>query len=83
MSTCGASAKGGHSTVWTGSEMIVWGGGRNTGQRYDVASDSWRQLEVLNSPSGVTGHSSVWTGSEMVIWGGGSFGSREGARYQP
>ena len=83
MSTCGASAKNNHSTVWTGGEMMVWGGSRNTGQRYDVATDSWRQLQVLNSPTGVSGHSSVWTGTEMVIWGGGSFGSREGARYQP
>src|SRR5438477_3849043 len=36
-----------HTAVWTGSEMIVWGGyggeagDFNTGGRYNPASDSW------------------------------------------
>jgi hypothetical protein len=81
MSAC--AAKSGHTAIWTGNEMIVWGGERNTGHRYNVATDSWRQLEVANSPAAVSGHSTVWTGSEMVIWGGGTSGSSEGARYQP
>ena len=38
-----------HTAVWTGSEMIVWGGyyasypyRLNTGGRYDPATDNWR-----------------------------------------
>ena len=35
-----------HTAVWTGSEMIIWGGYSfvgylNTGRRYDPATDSW------------------------------------------
>src|SRR5207249_284482 len=27
-------ARGGHAAVWTGTEMVVWGGGLSTGSRY-------------------------------------------------
>jgi len=80
MSTCGAAAKSGHYTVWTGSEMIVWGGTRTTGQLYDVATDAWRQMSTLNSPLAALGLSAVWAGNQMLIWGGAS---SIGARYQP
>ena len=29
------------TAVWTGTEMIVWGGNGNTGGRYDPATDTW------------------------------------------
>ena len=52
------SARSGHSAVWTGHEMIVWGGGTlsfvppfNTGGRYDPATDSWRPTSTQNAPS--------------------------------
>jgi hypothetical protein len=90
LSAAGApSARRFHSAIWTGTEMIIWGGfgiaGRTTGQRYDVATDAWRQLSVVNAPLVALDHSVVWTGSEMVIWGGGNAGSAAaaGARYQP
>src|SRR6476659_9610439 len=39
------SARAGHTAVWTGSEMIIWGGGTstnlNTGGRYNPSTDSW------------------------------------------
>jgi N-acetylneuraminic acid mutarotase len=76
ISACAAKSE--HSAIWTGSEMVVWGGNRNTGHRYEVATNSWRQLEVLNSPAAVSGHSAVWTGSEMIVWFAG-----RGTRYQP
>src|SRR5438876_470989 len=35
-------ARAGHTAVWTGSEMIVWGGNElNTGARYNPSTDSW------------------------------------------
>ena len=61
-----------HTAVWTGSEMIVWGGPQldGDGARYDPASDSWTRISDVGDPSGRKDHTAVWTGSEMVIWGG-------------
>lgn len=80
-----------HTGVWTGAEMIVWGGDGPmgltlTGGRYDPATDSWSATAI----DGVAGardlHSAVWTGSEMVVWGGRLAGigtTATGARYDP
>ena len=86
-------ARAAHSAVWTGHEMIVWGGGidgnfLNTGGRYLPATDSWRTTSPYGAPSPRWFHAAVWTGSEMIIWGGranfdgiGNF--NDGARYNP
>jgi len=81
------SARASHSTVWTGSEMIVWGGADdagslNTGGRYNPSTDSWTNTSTTNAPSARSGHTAVWTGSEMIIWGG-QVGSNTGGRYNP
>ena len=65
------------SAIWTGSEMIVWGGlfayiTLNTGGRYTPATDSWTLTSETNAPSERYSHAAVWTGSEMIIWGGAS-----------
>ena len=80
-----------HTAVWTGSEMIVWGGDIppftyfNTGGRYTPATDSWIATSTANAPAARTAHTAVWTGSEMIVWGGrmnqGTFNS--GGRYTP
>jgi hypothetical protein len=76
-----------HTAVWTGNEMIVWGGYPNlsTGGRYNPSADSWTATSTTNSPSGRYRHTAVWTGSEMIVWGGiGVFGDlRSGGRYNP
>src|SRR5205807_653298 len=81
-----------HTAVWTGSEMIVWGGGSfpslNTGGRYDPATDSWTATSTTNAPNGRFRHSAVWTGSEMIVWGGlfydnGYMYVNSGGRYDP
>src|SRR6266542_4139902 len=74
-----------HTAVWTGSEMIVWGGGTNTGGRYTPATDSWLATTTANAPSARSGHTAVWTGSEMIVWGGlGDSGYlNTGGRYNP
>ena len=66
-----------HTAVWTGSEMIVWGGRRNgswryfnTGGRYNPSTDSWTATSTTNAPAGRAEHTAVWTGSEMIVWGG-------------
>ena len=79
------------SAVWTGSEMIIWGGGNfnpgglNTGGRYNPALDSWTATSTTNAPEGRGSQSTVWTGSEMIIWGGfdGTNLLNTGGRYNP
>jgi hypothetical protein len=77
----------GHSAVWTGDAMIVWGGQdtacclANTGGRYDPVSDSWTPTETSGAPSARRWHVAVWTGSDMIVWGGTQDGS--GGRYNP
>jgi N-acetylneuraminic acid mutarotase len=89
-STAGApAARDEHTAVWTGSEMIVWGGygvlGRvNTGGRYNPSSNSWAATSIANAPDARIRHTAVWTGSEMIVWGGDSFGPtyfNTGGRY--
>ena len=85
------AARGSHTAVWTGSEMIVWGGEDlsshvDSGGRYDPASDSWSALSTVNAPAARIDHTAVWTGGEMVVWGGtvGGVGrSNTGGRYDP
>ena len=70
------------TAVWTGSEMLVWGGRceyvdgtgyyESPGGRYCPESDSWSTIQMGDMvPTGREGHTAVWTGSEMIIWGGG------------
>ena len=46
------AARNDHTAVWTGSEMIVWGGNRrwqsrfNDGGRYNPAANSWTALST-------------------------------------
>jgi N-acetylneuraminic acid mutarotase len=79
-----------HTAVWTGSEMIVWGGTTrsgfvDTGGRYDPATDSWTKTGTTNAPTGRASHTAVWTGSEMIVWGGASDTDlfNTGGRYNP
>ena len=81
----------GHTAVWTGTEMIVWGDASigNSGMAYNPTSNTWRMINSTGAPSPRVGHSAVWTGQEMAIWGGSeSFGSSgtevgTGALYNP
>jgi N-acetylneuraminic acid mutarotase len=90
------SARENHTAVWTGSEMIVWGGFYNPSYyddyavtvagRYNPATDSWKLTSTVNAPAWRERHTAVWTGTEMVVWGGyaGGLGTTNtGARYNP
>src|SRR6266496_2691169 len=83
------SARYVHTAVWTGSEMIVWGGcvgsESNTGGRYDPSTDSWTATSTTNAPTARFYHTAVWTGSEMIVWGGRGNNSplNAGGRYNP
>ena len=81
------SARALHTAVWTGSEMIIWGGAdgqgfSNTGARYNPTTDSWMPTTTINAPSGRDLHSAIWTGSEMIVWGGTALNGT-GGRYNP
>jgi hypothetical protein len=63
--------------VWTGREIIVWGGESGPqgtvlhadGAAYDPSTGRWQVLPAAPI-SGRMSAAAVWTGSEMVIWGG-------------
>jgi hypothetical protein len=80
-------AREGHTAVWTGSEMVIWGGNySNTGGKYDPSTDSWTPASITNAPVGRSNHTAVWTGSEMIVWGGilpNGTVLNTGGRYNP
>lgn len=65
-----------HTAVWTGSEMIIWGGyvtglsDENSGGSYDPSTNLWIPMTTTNAPSARQDHTAVWTGSKMIVWGG-------------
>ncbi len=84
------TARASDTAVWTGSEMIVWGGYNgvkywNTGGRYNPSTDSWTATSTINAPDARASHTAVWTGSEMIVWGGyaGSSFLNTGGKYNP
>jgi hypothetical protein len=94
ISTVGApSPRDFSSAVWTGSEMIVWGGNGQSGAladgaRYNPTTDTWAPIASTGAPSARAFHSAVWTGSEMIVWGGccappPAADFADGARYNP
>jgi N-acetylneuraminic acid mutarotase len=79
-----------HPAVWTGTEMIVWGGWNywtpNTGGRYTPSSDTWTAVSTVNAPSAIESNTAVWTGTEMIVWGGWNSGPsmlNSGGLYNP
>ncbi len=65
-----------HSAVWSGQDMIVWGGYNgsylNSGGLYSFSGNSWQATDASDpqTPTGRMDHTAVWTGSSMVVWGG-------------
>ena len=93
-----ASVAPGAPAVWTGSEIVVWGGGFGPdryeagGGSYDPDTDTWTELPPApeDAPDGGT---AVWTGEEVIFWGGAEITTRQvdaqrpvvasGAAYDP
>ena len=79
------------SAVWTGTEMIVWGGqiGSETldeGARYNPLTDTWQPTSLTGVPEARANHTAVWTGAEMIVWGGSTWTEiyvKTGGRYNP
>jgi hypothetical protein len=81
-----------HSAVWTGDEMLVWGGvsGESSGAasgggRYHPQENTWQPITEVNAPVPRAGHSAIWTGEQMIVWGGNASGGNrsDGGRYNP
>ena len=73
MSTTGApSGRLGPATVWTGEDLIVWGGdycyggycsGDQGGGRYNLFTDTWRPMSYLGGGTAAA----IWTGQELFL----------------
>lgn len=92
------AGRGEHGAVWTGAEMIVWGGRATEdevagwphfsaadGAAYDPATDTWRVL----AEAPIAGRSlpaMAWTGDEVLVFGGYDEAFEpltDGAAYDP
>jgi len=70
-------ARAWHSAVWTGTQMIVWGGLNRSPLRDGVVftpgdnqtADTWFQISGVVD-DGRWGHGAAWTGDRMLVWGG-------------
>jgi hypothetical protein len=74
------------ATVWTGSQMLIWGGfagDNNTrfladGAAFSPATNQWSVLPV--SPLSARAEvASTWTGTDLFVWGG--YDSRPGNEF--
>ncbi|MEI6342554.1 MAG: hypothetical protein WCR07_11380, partial [Verrucomicrobiota bacterium] len=69
----------GHTAVWAGDRMIVWGGTAGgvtlgDGGAYCLGCGDWSEVSLVNAPLARSGHAAVWTGSEMLVVGGRNAG---------
>jgi hypothetical protein len=78
MSTTNApSPRFGHTAVWTGQDMIVWGGYSTNGivgagAIYTPSTDTWTALPTTGEPVGRIRHTAVFGDNYMIVWGGTS-----------
>jgi N-acetylneuraminic acid mutarotase len=79
------------TVVWTGTEMIVWGGRDSAGShladgaRFNPSTNVWTAVSATSAPSARTNHTAVWSGTVMIVWGGvdGANQLNTGGRYDP
>lgn len=68
------------TSVWTGTEFIIWGGSAgtnttlcsNTGKKYNPSTGVWTDMTTTGAPTGRCRHTAVWddVNDVMIIWGG-------------
>ena len=76
------------ATVWTGRQVLMWGGGccgssKADGSAFDVARNVWEPMP--RAPLAPRHAPGVWTGTEMIVVGGTNYGTdfADGAAYNP
>lgn len=81
-----------HAMIWTGTELIVWGGYEGSsalsdGAKYNPSTDTWTPITSVGAPTARAEFSSVWTGDKMIVWSGWFSGSTgiwsDGYSYDP
>lgn len=67
------SPRGGHQVMWTGDEMIVWGGSTADtppnlidGAAFDPATTTWRMLAPIPDETSQL-NVAVWAGDQMIV----------------
>lgn len=75
LAAAGLEGRTGAASVWTGTELLVWGGltpeneWLADGAALDPVANRWRPLP--RAPIAARGYpAAVWTGTEMLLWGG-------------
>ena len=74
-------ARTGHVAVWTGAELLIWGGravttldqqshGRNDGLRIDLANGEASAISLAGAPEPRANAHGVWTGDRFLVTGG-------------
>jgi len=67
-STVAAAPRKRHAAVWTGREMILWGGeGVGGGVRYEAETGTWSSISTVNAPAGGADPRLVWTGRLLML----------------
>ena len=80
------AGRGYPAAVWTGDEMLVWGGGADgksmsDGAAYNPTTRAWRTLPPVTLTNTIR-PTAIWTGTEMIVLEGIN-GSNHGAAYNP
>ncbi len=76
-----------HAAVWTGDQMIIYGGTNESrsalpqASAYDPRSERWTNLNVPAAFGARTAPQMIWTGSEAFIWGGFSAQSQQQSEW--
>ena len=90
ISVTGFTGRYGHTAIWTGTKLIVFGGSSgnallNSGAIYDPQTDSWSSISMVGAPTPRMDHKAHWTGSKMIVFGGwnGTTALNTGAVYDP
>ncbi|MCU1390491.1 MAG: hypothetical protein JWL72_3829, partial [Ilumatobacteraceae bacterium] len=83
------SARSSAASVWTGTELLVWGGVNGStelsdGAAYDPTLDKWQPI-AAGGPTNTGSPLAVWDGTEMIVIGGSFSGPRDpsAAAYNP
>jgi hypothetical protein len=74
------SARKNHKAVWTGTEMVIWGGRSgdslhhysNTGAKYNPVTNSWAPMPVPIAFQGREDFTMTKADNNIIIWGGKS-----------
>lgn len=70
MSAVGAPPSTATTAVWTGKELLVWGGNTGRGARYDPTTNRWAPMSTVNAPAAPFQPTALWTGNRLLVWGG-------------